>query len=193
MNNKQKRIDEFLDSALADYSNVEPRAGIENRIIARLSAEEASPAPRAWLRWWPAFGFVAAALIVLVVWIGMSAPQKRDLDVVVKETPRAIQQVQPQPAPKKMATAGGSHAWRPRPTHTHVALEPAKLAVVKQDVFPAPSPLTDQERMLLAYLRKTPTAEIAANAKPDDDSLVNQQLNEVLPLQKGFESNTNTR
>jgi len=38
MDRDEKRIDELLDAGLAGYSDVEPRGGLEDRIIARLGA-----------------------------------------------------------------------------------------------------------------------------------------------------------
>jgi len=41
------------------------------------------------------------------------------------------------------------------------------VAEVKQEVFPSPTPLTEQEKLLLQYLRKTPREEVVAQSHPD--------------------------
>jgi hypothetical protein len=68
-----------------------------------------------------------------------------------------------------------------------------QAASLKQAVFPAPSPLTDQEKLLFAYLRRTDPQEIAANAKPDDEPVLENQLNQVRPLKLDSNSNANMR
>lgn len=193
MDRQEKRIDELLDAGLAGYSDVEPRVGLEDRILARLSGAGAEPERSAWLRWWPAWGLALAAAIALMVVISM--PKQGKPVEAVKETPKTISHVGPTVAPKQMATTVAPHVIHER--RTHVALtrpaEGSPLAVAKQPVFPAPSALTDQERMLFAYLRRTDSLEIAANAKPDDPPFPEKQLNQVLPVQKNADVNTNVK
>src|SRR5438270_10501553 len=72
--NNERKFDEFLDSALADYSNVEPRTGLEGRILARLSSSATEAESRTWLRWWPAVTAFAAAVIVLAILLAWPKP-----------------------------------------------------------------------------------------------------------------------
>ena len=51
-------IDEKLDAALREYSNREPRPGMERRVLSRV---QASPARRSW--WWTGWVLTAAALL----------------------------------------------------------------------------------------------------------------------------------
>jgi hypothetical protein len=154
MADTERKFDELLNNALAEYSNVEPREGLEDRILANLATPQ--PEKRPWLQWWPVWGLAVAAAILLIVVISM--PKHGEQIEGVKKTPTAVPQ-----------------------------------AVLKQPVFPAPSALTDQEKMLFAYLRKTDVKEIAANAKPDDPPFPERQLNQVLPVQKNADSNTNAK
>src|SRR5258708_12720478 len=43
-----------------------------------------------------------------------------------------------------------------------------EVAEVKQEVFPSPTPLTEQEKLLLQYLRATPREEVVAQSHPDN-------------------------
>src|ERR1700757_4524333 len=60
-NRNQDELDRALDAALAKYV-AEPRAGLEERVLANLRAETARGAERAWWRW-GVLAFVAAALL----------------------------------------------------------------------------------------------------------------------------------
>lgn len=42
------------------------------------------------------------------------------------------------------------------------------MAEVRQEIFPTPLPLSDQERLLLQYLARTPKEEIAVHAHEDE-------------------------
>jgi len=67
------------------------------------------------------------------------------------------------------------------------------VAVVKQPVFPAPSPLSEQEKLLFAYLRRTPYQELVQNSKPDEPKVENE-INQVTPEQeKSLNKNSNSR
>ena len=56
-------LDDALDAALAKYAAVEPRAGLEGRILAKLRTAS-EPAPdRAWWHW----GVIATVAAVLLV------------------------------------------------------------------------------------------------------------------------------
>ena len=52
-------LDRVLDAALHDYSNVEPRAGLEQRVLRRMQV----PARRSW---WLAMVLAAAILMVVI-------------------------------------------------------------------------------------------------------------------------------
>jgi hypothetical protein len=190
MNDKDKQLEEMLDATLAEYSNVEPRAGLEQRILANLSAAPVEQERFAFLRFWPQWAISCAILFGILafsVWRTKPAPQQ-----IVKETPKITVSG---PTPVIAAQQAPIMPVHVRRSHVRVQQVNAsqQVANVKQPVFPAPSPLSDQERLLFAYMRRTPANEIAANAKPDDEPTLNKQLNEVLPMQKNVNNNTNTK
>lgn len=66
-NERDRKLDQWLDEALSQYSAAEPRIGLEQRVMAHVRAEqEAHAGRRNWWRWMPAFAAIAAVLIVMV-------------------------------------------------------------------------------------------------------------------------------
>jgi hypothetical protein len=59
---KQDELDSTLDAALANYAAVEPRAGLENRVLSNLRAERSPVPDRAGWRWSVAGALIAVAL-----------------------------------------------------------------------------------------------------------------------------------
>src|ERR1700693_710302 len=58
-------LDRELNAALAKFTAVEPRAGLEERVLANLRAEQEQAAERSWWRW-PAMAVLTAAIVVTV-------------------------------------------------------------------------------------------------------------------------------
>lgn len=146
---REEFVDRFVEEGLARYSDAEPRRGLEQRVLANLRAQ---PKKRPWWVWLPAP--VAAALLVgLVLWL--TRPQPRP-PMVVERTPSApvvsprisSSQTAPEPVAKR----------RPlRAAHAQ-----ARIAVAqrrngpRQPVFPSPAPMSEQERLLLAFVKQHP-------------------------------------
>jgi hypothetical protein len=62
-----------------------------------------------------------------------------------------------------------------RPGGCIVRMQTRVATDVRREVFPTPVPLTDQERLLLGYLSRTPREELVAQSHPDptpDDALL---------------------
>ena len=57
-------LDRLLDGALAQYSQVEPRAGLEERVLANLRSQ---PAHRPWWMWVAIPAAVAAVVLVAIM------------------------------------------------------------------------------------------------------------------------------
>src|SRR5579862_4281610 len=66
-NGKHDEPDRALDAALAKYA-AEPRAGLEERVLANLRAETARGTERAWWRW----GALASVAAALLIGVGLS-------------------------------------------------------------------------------------------------------------------------
>jgi hypothetical protein len=149
-------VERWLDRALAHYSDAEPRAGFEGRILASLTAQEVERMP-AWrgFIWIPAF---CAATVALVGGVSLLWQTKRPSSnpSVVVTTHCAPVQVH---LPASVATNSRPKVQRPRVSRTI-----AKVSEPRQEQFPAPSPPTEQEHLLAAYLSATPTHELLAVA-----------------------------
>ena len=143
---RERRIDEFLDAALARYSETESRPGLEQRILANLEAKQRAARPWRWLAWGAAVAAVAFAAYVAMrpapPRIVMPIAQQPQGAPVVANPPQvAVQQrvkQVPRLAAKKQVT------------------KPAVPAVARLEQFPTPAPLTEQERLLLRFVRQEP-------------------------------------
>ena len=68
------------------------------------------------------------------------------------------------------------------------------VSAIKQDVFPSPSPLSEQEKLLFRYLAHTPRAEIIAQSHPDpQDEGEENDLSRPENLTQLLQKSSNTR
>lgn len=152
---REKFAEKWLDAALERYGEGEPRAGLEPRILARLDEERAKPARRRWM--WAAAAVGAAAVIVITVMTTRTPDRKQPLahqSPVPNRTiaPAAPSQERSAAVPSRLSSVPVRVAHRVRK-----AVEPEpKLAQ-----FPAPVPLSEQERLLMQYMQRTPRTEVA--------------------------------
>ena len=176
------KLDQLLDGGLARYGDVEPLAGLEERVLGRLSQPE--PQRRNW--WvWVAASAALATLALVVLW--STRPRPGAPPLVKHEAPapavhppeHPLMATTPQPVPPRHV--------RPRmvPVQTATSKEP-RLAT-----FPAPSEPTEQERLLLRYARMTSRVELVQMAEanelpplPKADETQNLQGNEQLEKEK---------
>ena len=147
-----RQLDDLLDRGLREYSQAEPRAGLEDRILANLRTQ---PEPRRWWRIWvPVLAAAAVLAIVAALLLRPSRPQPA-VATHSPSQPRPAATLPPQPA--ATAKAAPRHAAH-MPRVVAVKREPAPLP--RQQTFPAPTPLTEQERLVLALLRHAPDEAI---------------------------------
>lgn len=160
-------LDRALDAALAKYTAVEPRPGLEERILANLRAQQSSPAPSRWQ--WVAVGVAAMLVLVLALSVGSKhRPQHmvRTPNNVVKEG-RETQALghtnKQQPALEWPVSVHTAVKSRPR-NRTATAISAPRLAH-----FPSPLPLSEQERILAGYVAKYPEhAALIAVARTEE-------------------------
>lgn len=157
-----ENLDRLLDSLLSNYSRENPRPGLETRIRASLEAA-AVRKPRWFLNWkWAGAAVTAAIAAALMLYFGHSPagpiPSRQEL---------VQKQLVPQPA-----TTVKDHTTRPAArAAAHHQLSKSKVLQIaddRPDVFPTPTPLSEQEKLLLRYMATTPRQEIVAQARPDD-------------------------
>lgn len=163
-NNWKERddLDRTLDAALSKYASVEPRGGLEERILANLRVASTRGAQRAWWNW--GFAVLAAAFLIVaaVVWQWNKASQP---PIVVHRPPANAAPIAPRmanrdisPPPQKR----GHKTISPRLQPEIAAASP------KLDVFPSPLPLSEQEKILASYVAGYPEhAALVAEARMD--------------------------
>ena len=158
-------LDRTLDAAIGKYASVEPRGGLEERILANLRAASTRSAQPAWWNW--GFAVLAAVLAIaaMLVW-RWNQPMQTPLAI----HPSTLEQA---PVASELAHRGGNPAPptqllprrtpRPQPEQKLVAANP------KLDVFPSPLPLSEQEEILASYVSQYPKhAALVAEARMDD-------------------------
>ena len=178
---KQMQIDDMLDSLLANYSSAEPRPGLETRILANLREQAEKDSSRGWSNFkWLWAGAVAAIIIVAALLIGGRHRVAPPTHVIVKTSPAV-----PQPEIQPHAPAVRNETVRIHPRKSLAPTRPQSAALALNErpaVFPTPTPLSEQEKLLLSYLAGTPREEVVAQSHPDEPPVVgDQDQTEVIP------------
>jgi hypothetical protein len=163
-------LDHQLDAALAKFATVEPRAGLEERILANLRIKQKRPAERWWWRW-PAVAALAA-MIMLTLFPALRS-RKPTQNIAVQYPPVPAQSNKP--AGTQIANHSESGSIRPHGLSGR-RLKPrafsAATVVVnspKLDQFPSPQPLSEQETILTHYVRNYPEhAALIAQARTEE-------------------------
>jgi hypothetical protein len=177
---KQDELDRALDAALAKYAAIEPRAGLEDRVLANLRAERSRIPERGWWRWGIA-GALAAVVVVALALAWRSG--KPTGPVVANHSPDTTQGAK---EPTRLVVSGdganqpplhASDSAKRRTTNlvrreTVVAvnskLEQPKPDQPKLDQFPSPRPLSEQEKILQSYVAEYPQkAVLIARARSE--------------------------
>lgn len=183
---KDRQMDEMLDSLLATYSSAEPRPGLETRILANLRDEEGRETPPAvWrFRWLWAGSAVAVAIIVAAVLIGgrhhIVPPTKTNVQSSqpAPRQPETLRLPVPAAAIQERHHRKTSILARPR----NVASQNVNLALsARPSVFPTPTPLSEQEQLLLRYLARTPREEVIAQSHPDEPPAGEADQSQAIP------------
>jgi hypothetical protein len=177
------RLDQWLDKGLATCGQAEPRAGLENRILANLTAEKDRMSAGSHWRWvLRAISVMVLTVLLVAVWLGSrsGAPSGR----AEKNTALPIQTVE-----RRAETPAQTSTQRrpPKPANTtstkYVNAHSKRTEVVSSprlNQFPSPRPLSDE---LLEYARSTPRDEIVAQVtRAKDTSNLQVRDLEVPPL-----------
>jgi hypothetical protein len=191
----QTRTDDILDSLLANYSSAEPRPGLETRILANLRDAEGRESGRGWwgFKWLWAAAAVAALIVASVLISGKRhvAPPSHTVVQTVQPVQQGVVQqpsvqqpiVEPPRVQGSVPTVGATAGIH----HRHKTLAPGQQNATlawsqRPPVFPTPTPLSEQERLLLSYYRRTPREEVIAQSHPDEPPVVgDQDQTEAIP------------
>ena len=169
----QENLHRWLDRALVEYGNMEPRPGLEARVLANLSAErEHITARQGWF--WALTLAATAAVIILAVWMESNTGLRTK--VPISATTASEQQAESKQRPVETAKPDVFQQSRkissPRVHRNRTVHSFETAAAPKLDQFPSSQPPSEQERLLLAYLNQTPKEEVVlaiAKAKSNED------------------------
>jgi hypothetical protein len=175
-------MDELLEASLKRYGGEEPRSGFEMRILAGIRTRERA-AQRRGLGW--ALAACAGTLAIVVLTLRF-APAR-----LGQPTPRATLSQPNVKPPARSGSAdprfGGPRLVRgpeKKPRTLNSGVRATRL--VRPEQFPTPSPLTEQEKLLLAYVNKTTKPDLfAENSQRDQAHLRDLEMPkiEIAPLE----------
>jgi len=179
-------VDRELDAALAKYGAAEPRAGLEERVLARLQREPLPAGEHLWWRWG-----LAGALAAVMIAAAIFATRSERMTNRVITNPPSIAKTGPLPpttAPltptKKSARRDtdrtGTLAVNHKITRRRPHSQETAAANTKLDQFPSPHPLTEQEKLALEYVREFPE-EAALIARAQADFAQREELEKSQP------------
>jgi hypothetical protein len=145
-------VDQLLDSTLERYRTVEPTAELERKILRRLEADEARSRRFRWALL-PATATTVVALVAMMVYLNrrsvLLSPPPAESAVIAPVRPVGVQ-APLHPVQRRLATRGGGGEVRSE----------GIVLVRRQERFPSPAPLSDEERLLLRYAEETPKEQL---------------------------------
>jgi hypothetical protein len=169
-------LDLALDAALAKYAAVEPRIGIEDRILVNLRTQPVRVANHKWWSWSMAVALVVVVAAVLALRSGTpSHPVIANHPAVTTQTPtergtQLASRDDSAASPREHAQIRRAVAHPSRPK-TVVAADP------KLDQFPSPQPLSDEELALARYVRDFPQeAVLIAKAQEEYEIEIQKKM-----------------
>jgi len=170
-------MDRWLDRALRERANAEPRNGLEERVLARLAAR-----PPNRIAWWPVMATVAAVVVIAVALVVMYPKQRvwqqptgPSPETSLPTTGAAKQGIRSTASPIIRQREACCISRRTMPTtksreaaRSSLDLAPAAgpEALPKLATFPAPRPETAEERMLARLAARSGSYDLA-NASSD--------------------------
>ncbi len=153
---RERQIEEWLDSALKEYGEAEPRAGLEGRVLANLRAvDEHLSEPG---RWWPALVAVAAMLsigaaIFIVREHRGNATEIAAVHPPVSHAPQGLTELTHAPDAAVMPRASKHRRF----AGLQRLEQEAKANAPRLEQFPSPQPLSEQEKILARYVAELPS------------------------------------
>ncbi len=163
---RERAVDEWLDAALDQYGKVEPRAGLEGRVLSSLQAERTRvTAPSRW--WWVTGMATALTVIAVAIWVWQSSREVKrgNTAAIVNSTHQELATNHPTDdhSTRQIVTHRSSRRPMPNVVVTAIPKAPPKL-----EQFPSPQPLSEQEKLLMSYVAKDPeNAVLVAQARAE--------------------------
>jgi len=142
-NDERDKIESLLDDALASYSRQEPRPGLPRRVLDRIHADTAPGL--AFPRWTWAVPLAACLLWAGIFWTRHGVTPERVQVTQVSQVAAARETAPARPASPRIVD------------HRH-----KRKVLPRLPQFPAPAPVTNDERALLAFVTRAPKEAQAA-------------------------------
>ena len=156
-------LDRMLNTGLASYAAVEPRAGLNDRILANLRMQQAQP-PSRWWQWSLAAGLAAVIAVTITLWWRVQTPVP---PVVSRPTVTKPYGVNSMPQLARQGS-GPLEPEKSRRTGQGHRIAPVLAAEPKLDQFPSPQPLSPEEIALARYVQNFPKeAQLVARAQEE--------------------------
>lgn len=181
----KKATDEFaeqlLDGTLRRLASEEPAPGLDGRVLARLQARK-NFLPGSFWEWRLAAGAALLAILVLAIFWPAHTPP-RDVAKPNRENLRsAMAAPQPSVSISKPLTKASVSRQMPQ----HFVRQRGKVQALREPrlaMFPSPAPLSQQEKLLLQYVKAVPPSNLLANQSSDGSlrAITITKL-EILPL-----------
>jgi hypothetical protein len=173
-------LDRMLDAALAKYAAVEPRAGLEGRILANLRVEPARAVGRALWQ----LGLAGALAVIVIVAVLAWRPNRISHPVIAKHPPATIQRPSTQettPWPHAVGeVAGAKRVPTRRAAARRAVVAEAMVAHPKLNQFPSPQPLSTEEVALAQYVKNFPKdAQLIAQAQEEFELETEKEMNDA--------------
>ncbi len=166
----ESELDYMIDRALSAYSSAEPLAGLDERVLNRIYTAEAGRRQfRPW-QWTLAVVALAAIVVVAIALWPRHVPATKGAAFVAGILPPSRRE--PRLAPK-------------RAVRIAVGRAPSPKSYPKQEQFPAPAPITAEERALLAFVEHHPAEarQVFADLRKQGDEPMEIQPIQIAPLQ----------
>ena len=191
---QDNHLDELLDSALSAYSEVEPRPGLETRILANLR-EAAGKQPSPWWNWKALWVGAVTAVAILLGALLLSRHSRTPAPANEIVHTHAPAQTAPRGAGNVPSTARHAQDHRSK---MRAPFRPQSVALKldrRPPVFPTPTPLSEQERLLLSYYAHTPREELIAQSHPEEPPLATEDQSNIAVPEIVFvpQKSSNTR
>jgi hypothetical protein len=177
-----EQLDRWLNKALGQYSDAQPRVGLAARILTNLAIERQKIAVR-W-RWRLAVASMVVICGVLALRVGIFSHVQHSISgTVAARRPMQDESNATQIAPLMQAHARGKVQVRRIPSLSGRA---RKIRTVEQaneprlEQFPSPRPLSEEEKLLKEFVRNSPqeavlVAEAQAERQKELDRLMADQ------------------
>jgi hypothetical protein len=167
-------IEEQLDAALKEYGVVEPRAGLEGRILANLRSEGDQVVTRIW-RWWPVLAVVTSMLPMGTA--VLLRTKARPTRAAIVTTGLATV-----PAATEVRRARGNEVQVQQRSRGHGRESRIEVSVPRLEQFPSPQPLSEQEELLADYIEQFPHQAVLV-ARAQTQLMKQEMMERDLPLE----------